>query len=185
MRAVAALLAALALAAPAAAQTPVRLAAPEDCLSNPGCGPGLAAVYGLDVRPAFVPLAVADAGVSALDDGIAEVAVAFSTNPQVSRPDIVALADDRGMIGADHLAPVVRRGILRAYGPRLRRRLDRVSRLITTLELRALNQQVADGRLPEAVGGEFVDANGLGAQARRRPGPQIVLGHQDFAEAET
>ena len=185
MRAVAALLAALALAAPAAAQTPVRLAAPEDCLSNPGCGPGLAAVYGLDVRAAFVPLAVADAGVSALDDGLAEVAVAFSTNPQVSRPDVLTLADDRGMIGEDRLAPVAKRSLLRAYGPRLRRRIDAVSRLVTTLQLRALNQQVADGRLPEAVGGEFVDANGLGAEQRRRRGPRIVLGHQDFAEAET
>ena len=183
--AVAALLASLALAGTAAAQDPVRLAAPEDCLTNPGCGPGLSAVYGLDVQSVLVPLAVADAGVSALDDGIAEVAVAFSTNPQVSRPDIVGLTDDRGMLGENHLAPVVRRGLLRAYGARLRKRLNAVSRLITTLQLRALNQQVADGRLPEAVGGEFVDANGLGAQARTRPGPRIVLGHQDFAEAET
>ena len=36
-----------------------------------------------------------------------------------------------------------------------------MSREITTLALRALNQQVADGRLPEAVGGEFVEGNGL------------------------
>jgi glycine betaine/choline ABC-type transport system substrate-binding protein len=185
MRLAAALLLTLALAAPAAAQSPVRLAAPEDCLTNPGCGPGLAEVYGLDVRPAFAPLAVADAGISALDDGIAEVAVAFSTNPQVSRPDILTLADDRGMLGENRLAPVLKRSLLRAYGPRLRRRVDAVSRLLTTLELRALNQQVADGRLPEAVGGEFVDANGLGTERRRRRGPRIVVGHQDFAEAET
>jgi glycine betaine/choline ABC-type transport system substrate-binding protein len=185
MRIAAVLLATLALAAPAAAQSPVRLAAPEDCLTNPGCGPGLSAVYGFDVRPVFVPLAVADAGVSALDDGIAEVAVAFSTNPQVSRPDILTLADDRGLIGQDRLAPVAKRSLLRAYGPRLRKRLNAVSRLVTTLQLRALNQQVADGRLPEAVGGEFVDANGLGTQQRRRRGPRIVIGHQDFAEAET
>jgi glycine betaine/choline ABC-type transport system substrate-binding protein len=185
MRFAAALLLTLALAAPAAAQTPVRLAAPEDCLSNPGCGPGLADVYKLDVRSVFVPLAVADAGVSALDDGIAEVGVAFSTNPQVSRPDILTLADDRGMLGENRLAPVVKRSILRAYGPRLRKRINAVSRLVTTLQLRALNQQVADGRLPEAVGGEFVDANGLGTQSRRRRGPQIALGFQDFAEAET
>jgi glycine betaine/choline ABC-type transport system substrate-binding protein len=183
--AAAVLLATLALAAPAAAQAPVRLAAPEDCLTNPGCGPGLSEVYGVDVRPVFVPLAVADAGISALDDGVAEVGVAFSTNPQVSRPDILTLADDRGMLGENHLAPVLKRSLLRAYGPRLRKRIDTVSRLVTTLELRSLNQQVADGRLPEAVGGEFVDANGLGTQQRRRRGPRIVIGHQDFAEAET
>jgi glycine betaine/choline ABC-type transport system substrate-binding protein len=185
MRIAVVVLATLAFAAPAAAQSPVRLAAPEDCLTNPSCGPGLSAVYGLDVRSVFVPLAVADAGVSALDDGVAEVAVAFSTNPQVSRPDVLTLADDRGMVGEDRLAPVAKRSLLRAYGPRLRRRLNAVSRLITTLQLRALNQQVADGRLPEAVGGEFVDANGLGTAQRRRRGPRIVLGYQDFAEGET
>jgi glycine betaine/choline ABC-type transport system substrate-binding protein len=173
-------------AAPAAAQVaPPRLAAPQDCPTNPNCAPGLARVYGLDVSSVFVPLTVADAGISALDDGAAEVAVAFSTNPQVSRPDILTLRDDRGLAGEDRLAPVARRGLLRAYGRRLRMRLNAVSRLISTLALRALNQQVIDGRLPEAVGGEFVDANGLGAQRRRRSGPRIVLGHQDFAEAET
>src|ERR687886_672242 len=88
--------------APAHAQQ-VRLAAPSDCLVNTGCGIGLKSVYGLDVAPVFVPLTIADAGVNALDDGRAEVAVAFSSNPQLSRPDIVTLRDDRRMIYADHL----------------------------------------------------------------------------------
>jgi glycine betaine/choline ABC-type transport system substrate-binding protein len=184
--AVAAVAATGSAAAPAAAQVaPPRLAAPADCLSNPNCAPGLAEVYGVDVSSVLVPLTVADAGISALDDGLAEVAVAFSTNPQVSRPDILTLRDDRGLAGEDRLVPVARRGLLRAHGRPLRRRLNAVSRLVTTLALRSLNQQVIDGRLPEAVGGEFVDANGLGAQRKRRPGRRIVLGHQDFAEAET
>ena len=43
-----------------------------------------------------------------------------------------------------------------------------------------------DGRLPEAVGGEFVDANGLGGdRPRAARGPRIVVGYQDFAENET
>src|SRR3954469_2606079 len=87
-------------AAPAQAQQ-VRLAAPADCLTNAGCGIGLKSVYGLDVGPAFTPLTVADAGVSALDDGLAEVAIAFSSNPQLSRPDIVTLRDDKHMVFAD------------------------------------------------------------------------------------
>jgi glycine betaine/choline ABC-type transport system substrate-binding protein len=72
---------------------------------------------------------------------------------------------------------VVRRSVLRAYprgGRDIRRRLNTASALITTLALRNLNQQVIDGRLPEAVGGEFVDANGLGGSAPR-----------EFAENET
>src|SRR6478609_529266 len=82
--------------APAQAQQ-VRLAAPSDCLTNSGCGVGLKSAYGLDVTAAFTPLAVADAGVAALDDAQAEVAVAFSSDPQLSRPDIVTLRDDKRM----------------------------------------------------------------------------------------
>ncbi len=63
----------LALAPPAAAQAP-RLAAPSDCPANPNCIPGLKRVYGIDATPQFVPLTVADAGIQALDNGVAEVA---------------------------------------------------------------------------------------------------------------
>ena len=180
--ALAGLLAAVALAAgPVAAasgQEPaVRLAAPEDCLVNPGCGEGLRATYALDVAPAFTPLAVADAGIGALDDGVAEVAVAFSTDPQVSRPDIVTLRDDRRMLGPDRLVPVLRRGMLRALGTRRARRLTRrinaTGRLLTTLQLRSLNQQVADGRLPEAVGGGSSRRTARRAAAPERSADQL------------
>src|SRR5690349_16720060 len=132
--------------APAQAQAP-RLAAPSDCLTNTGCGVGLRSVYGLDVRSVFVPLTVADAGISALDDGAAEVAVAFSSDPQVSRPDIVTLRDDRSMVYPDRVVPVVRRKLLKGYGGaarELRRRLNAASAALTTLALRGLNQSVID-----------------------------------------
>jgi glycine betaine/choline ABC-type transport system substrate-binding protein len=179
---------ALAVSASASAQEPVRLVAPADCLTNAGCGAGLERAYRLDVTSAFVPLEVADAGILALDDGIGEVAVAFSSNPDVSRPDVLSLDDDRDMIGSDRIVPVVRTSVLRAYGGRardIRRRLNAASSVLTTLALRNLNQQVIDGRLPEAVGGEFIDAHGLGGSASRRNGPRIVVGFQDFAENET
>jgi glycine betaine/choline ABC-type transport system substrate-binding protein len=180
---------ALAIATPAAAQGPVRLAAPGDCLTNQGCGPGFERAYGLDVSSVFVPLAVADAGISALEEGTAEIAVAFSSDPQVSRPDIVTLRDDRGMIAPDHVVPVMRARLLRDYGARgarrIRRALDAASTLITTRALRSLNQSVADGRLPEAVGGEFVDANALGSGGPRRRGPRIDVGFMAFSENET
>src|SRR3954454_11861778 len=52
------------LAEPASAQeVSLRLAAPEDCLTNPNCVPGLRRVYDVDARAKFVPLTAADAGV--------------------------------------------------------------------------------------------------------------------------
>src|SRR3954447_8628526 len=174
-------------AAPAGAQTPrLRLAAAADCSRNPNCAPGFRRVYGFDPSSALVRLKVADAGVQALDDGLAEVAVVFSSNPELSRPDILPLRDDRNMITQDHVVPVIRTSLLRRYGAPLRRRLNAASRLLTTLGLRGLNQEVIDGRLPEAVAGEFIDANALGGEpARTRRGPRIVVGFQDFAENET
>jgi subtilisin family serine protease len=175
------------VAAPARAQgQTVRLAAASDCRVNPNCVPGFRRVYGFDPSGSLVRLKVADAGAQALDDGLAEVAVVFSSNPQLSRPDILPLRDDKHMITADHVVPIVRSSVLARYGPALRRRVNEASRLLTTLRLRGLNQQVIDGRLPEAVAGEFVDANALGGEpARVRRGPRIVVGFQDFAENET
>jgi subtilisin family serine protease len=183
---VAAALMAVVCGSAAAQSPPVRLAAPSDCERNPNCAPGLRRVYDINPSGSLVRLKVAEAGIQALDDGLAEVAVAFSSNPLLSRPDILTLRDDRRMITPDHIVPVVRTSLLKHYGPALRRRLNAASRLLSTLQLRGLNQQVIDGRLPEAVGGEFIDSNGLGGDpARRRAGPRIVVGFQDFDENET
>src|SRR5215213_10259995 len=180
------LLAALTVASSAGAQTPqVRLAASTDCQVNVNCIPGFKRVYGMDPTSVFRPLAAADAGVQALDDGFAEVAVAFSSNPQLSRPDILSLRDDKGMISDDHVVPIVRRSVLARYGRPLRRRLNTASRILSTLELRALNQQVIDGRIPEAVGGEFADSSGLGGPSPRRRGRRIRVGYQAFDENRT
>src|SRR4051812_34954586 len=128
------------------AKAQVRLAAGADCRTNVNCIPGLKRVYGTDPTSVFTALQVADAGVQALDDGRAEVAVVFSSNPQLSRPDILTLADDKRMISSDHVVPIVRERLLRRYGAALRRRIDRASALLNTFVLRGLNQQVADGR---------------------------------------
>ena len=93
----------------AIAQTPpVRLAAPSDCPQNANCIPACKRVYGIDPTSVFAPLKVADAGAQALDDELAEVAVVFSSNPQLSRPDILSLRDDKRMITDDHVIPIVR-----------------------------------------------------------------------------
>ena len=49
---------------------PVRLAAPSDCERNPNCIPGFRRAYGLDPTASLVKLKIADAGITALDDGL-------------------------------------------------------------------------------------------------------------------
>jgi glycine betaine/choline ABC-type transport system substrate-binding protein len=178
-------------AAPATAQappSPPRFAAPADCLTNPGCGVALRGAYGIDPAPVFTPLASSGGGIAALEAGTAEVAIAFSSDPALSRPDIVTLADDRRAIGGDdRVVPVLTaKALARAgrFAADVRRRLDTAGGAITTLQLRALNQQLADGERPLSVARRFVDQNGLaqGFVKARRAAPQLVIGYQDFPE---
>ena len=179
------LLAALALPAAASAQQNVTLAAPSDCLTNPGCGAGLKRVYKLDVSKHFYSLTVADAGISALDDKVGQVAVAFSSNPNLTRADLLSLRDDKGMIGSDHVVPVIRRKSINRLGKGLRRRLDTASSVLTTSSLQGLNGLVLDGRLAEAVGAEFSDANGLSnIAAKPKKNRRVIVGYMDFDESE-
>jgi glycine betaine/choline ABC-type transport system substrate-binding protein len=164
------------------------LAAPGDCLTNPGCGVGLKRVYGADISGVLRPLDAAGGGVEALDQGLAQVAVVFTTNPEIARSDLLVLRDDKGMIGPENLVPVIRRSTLRALGPRrereARRRLAAVSRLLTTARLQDLNLSLADGRDPEAVAGEFLETYRIAGGRPPARGPRIVIAHQDFDEQQ-
>jgi osmoprotectant transport system substrate-binding protein len=186
-------LAAAAVAAPGAApgaQQPaaaVRLVARADCLTHPSCGVGLRRVYGVDVRSVFVPLTSPEAGIAALDAAEGEVALALSPDPQLARPDLVALRDDRRMVEPVRVTPVVRAAVLRRLGRRaaaLRRRLEAVGAALTTAAMRRLHQHADDGRLAEAVGGEFVEASGFERPRRAAGGRAIRVGYQAFEENE-
>lgn len=174
----------LAPSAGAQAPTQLRLAAPATCNVNPGCLPPLRSVYKLNPVSLWVRLSDADAGIRALDDGLAEVAVAFTSNPELSRPDVVKLIDDRHMIGADRVVPIMRTPVARRWGRPLTRALDSASKQLTTLQLRALNQQLRDGRDADEIAGEWVDAHGLGDERPTRKGPTLRLAYQTFGENE-
>ena len=168
----------------------LRLAAPQDCPTNAGCAVGLANTYGINVVPSFVALADPDVGVGALDDRLAEVAVVFSTNPDADRPDLVRLADDRGMLGSEALMPVFRTATIKRFAPAdqklLRARVRLTGALLTTRDLRGMNQLVRDGRIPEAIAGEWVEGKGLttvSGHPAARPGPRILMGREAFDES--
>ena len=139
------------LAAPAQAQdTPLRLAAPADCSTNPNCAPGLKRLLRRRHHAHLVKLTDADAGIAALDDGLAEVAVAFSSDPELSRPDIVTLRDDKRMIGPDRRPGRAPARSLDRYGRGLRRRLNAASRAAD--HARAARAQPAGDRRAAARG---------------------------------
>ena len=138
---------------------------PPECPERAYCLPGLQRAYGLRFK-AFIPL---DAGgpltLQALEAGNIGVALLFTTDPAIPARHLVILADDRGLQPAENITPLVRRDVIVRYGPNLVALLNRISALLDTGTLRALDAQVElDGHGPR-LGGQA-----LAARARADPG---------------
>ena len=86
---------------------------------------------------------------TALDDGVVDVGVLFTTDGALAGGDLVLLGDDRGLQPAENLVPMVRAEVLAAPdGDRVAATLDAVSGHLTTANLRFLNWRVSAPRHP-------------------------------------
>jgi osmoprotectant transport system substrate-binding protein len=136
---------------------------PPECAERPFCLGGLQGVYGLRFKEVRVLDAAGPATVGALQGDEIDVALLFTTSPQVGPMDFVLLADDRGLQPADNVVPVVRHEVAERYGDALRSTLDAVSAALSTDELTALNASVAlDGKSPAAVARAWLRSHELG-----------------------
>ena len=127
------------------------LGGPPECPTRQFCLRGLEEVYGLHFRR-FVPLSDQAETRTALEEGVIDVAVTFTTDPQFADPSLVSLADDRHLQPPENVVPVVSTRALREYGPRVASVLNGVSARLTSGGLTFLNWRVdVDGR---DVGGE-------------------------------
>lgn len=115
------------------------LGGPPECPRRPACLLGLRATYGLDFR-AFVPLAGGALVRRALEDGVIDAGMMFTTDGILASDEFVLLADDRRLQPAENLVPLVQAG---AVDGRARAALDEVSAALTTANLRFLNWRVA------------------------------------------
>ncbi len=135
---------------------------PPECPGRAYCLSGLKRVYGLRFK-AFIPL---DAGgpltLQALEAGYIGVALLFTTDPDITARHLVVLADDRGLQPAENITPLVRRDVIARYGPHLLAVLNRVSALLDTGTLRALDARVElAGQDPRLVADSWLRARGL------------------------
>ena len=136
------------------------LGGPPECPTRAFCLLGLEETYGLAFKE-FVPL---DAGGpltrAALERGVIDVAVLFSTDPAID--DLVELADDRGLQPAENVTPLVRRSVVRGSGAQLVEVVDSVSKRLTTQTLRALNGALAaDGSTVASVAARWLNSVGI------------------------
>ena len=75
---------------------------------------------------------------------------------------LVVLADDRGLQPAENITPLLRRDVIARYGPNLVAVLNRVSALLDTGTLRALDARIELARQnPRLVAGSWLRAHGL------------------------
>jgi osmoprotectant transport system substrate-binding protein len=122
--------------------------------------PGLEQNYGVtNVR--FVPFA----GISpyeALDQKTVDAAAIFSTDPPLASGKYVVLEDTEAQFGFQNIAPVVDQELAEALGDEFAATVNAVSELLTEEAIIAMNSAVAiDQQAPNAVAGEFLEANGL------------------------
>lgn len=138
----------------------IRIGAPADCRLNAFCAPGLAREYGADATQALVDVEAGAPMQEALAGGAIEVGVFFSTDPIPESNDWLRLEDDKGMVGADNIVPVLKQSsadVLGADGVAL---LNRVSATLTSEQLKALVGAVEiAGNEPAALAETWVDNN--------------------------
>lgn len=122
--------------------------------------PGLKQVYGLD----FEEFRALDAGgpltQGALANGDIDVARMFTTQGVIAAKGWVLLKDDKDLVPAQNLIPVVRKAILT---PKIKSALDAISAKLTTEGLRNMNKRVSIDKVdPETVASDWVKENKLG-----------------------
>jgi osmoprotectant transport system substrate-binding protein len=127
----------------------LRLGGPPECPVRPYCLRGLERVYGLRFAE-FVPLEGEQRVQRALEDGVVDAGIMFTTDGSLGRSEITTLADDRNLQPAENVVPVVREEVVERHGTTLVRALDAVSAALTTENLRFLNWRVGIAGHPAA-----------------------------------
>ena len=132
---------------------------PESAQSDPSPSE-VERIYGFSPK-AVTPLAVGSQ-YSALDAGMVQAAEVQTTDGQLASGDYRLLADPANVFGWGNVVPVVSSQVLAVEGPVFSTTVDRVSSLLTTPVIRALNQAVdISGQSPAAVAHQFLETHGI------------------------
>ena len=136
-----------------------------ECPGRTYCLPGLRTVYGLGFA-GFLPFATEAQRVTALRQGVVDVAVLDTTDGNLAASDLVLLSDDRHLQPAENVVPVIRSSALARYGKRLSEAVDAVSAQLTSRALLFM-----DWRVEVAGNGVMAEARGWLERHRFLPRP--------------
>jgi osmoprotectant transport system substrate-binding protein len=139
---------------------PVTIGGPPEFRTREQGMVGLAKEYGL-THLRFRPYKIGDQ-YEGLDSGDIDAADVFTTDGQLSRGGYVVLKDPRGLFGFQNGVPLVRKDVVEREGPAFTDTINRVSALLTTMEMRRMNAAMTlAARSPAGVAEEFLRNHGL------------------------
>jgi osmoprotectant transport system substrate-binding protein len=113
-------------------------AGPE-CPTYKFCLPGLVSVYGLHFKQTLTLDTDGPATRAAFKNNSIQVGLVFSTDSDLNQQGLVVLQDDKHMIAADNVVPVVRTAVAT---DEVKSVLDKVDAALTTNDLFTMNGQV-------------------------------------------
>ncbi|MEY2418069.1 MAG: osmoprotectant transport system substrate-binding protein [Actinomycetota bacterium] len=125
----------------------LKLGAPSDCATNPNCVPGLKKVYNADFSN-YTTLGAGQPIAQALEAGAITMGVLFSTDSTIAVKNFVLLKDDKHMLSADNVVPVVAKALNTAG---FAEAVNKISAKLTTAELIKLNKQYDVDKADPAV----------------------------------
>lgn len=126
-----------------------------ECQQRPLCLLGLQETYGLEFAE-FVQLANLNITADALRRNEVDVALMFTTAPQLAQGDLVVLVDDLGLQPADNVVPIVRAESLARWGEGLIAATNRVSSALTTQDLIEGNRAMSEGLSAAEVAADWL-----------------------------
>jgi osmoprotectant transport system substrate-binding protein len=134
---------------------------PPECRERDTCYKGLQEVYGVKFK-SFESLNQGAIKYRALLNNQIQVALSFTTDGIIAKEKLVLLQDDKSLFPADHAIPVVRNDYLSKAGDEFRNLVNKVSPMVTTEEITALNAKVdIDTQDADEVATQWLKDKGL------------------------
>jgi osmoprotectant transport system substrate-binding protein len=136
----------------------------EGCPTNPVCGLGLKATYGIDLSTLQVePLPSCSADIAtSLNDSVIDVAQVCTTQPEIASMNLVLLTDDKHLQPAQNMLPVASKELADAAPADFAETLNAISAKLTTEALTQLGVSINinHDEIPD-VAKKFLQDNGL------------------------
>ena len=120
-------------------------------------GKGLAALYGLHLTTATLEPSLR---YQAIQSGDIHIIDAYSTDPEITKYDLVVLKDDKQLFPPYQGAPLMKKSLLKKY-PELKNILNKLSGQITEAQMSQMNYQTGiQGKPAISVAREFLIKHG-------------------------